>query len=84
MHCPLPFYSLAGIFPTPHIMKAILPVLLVALSLTLAPAQTDRLSPGGNARISEMGPHHRVWSRIVQETTPGSASRKKNARSVTP
>jgi hypothetical protein len=63
-------------------MKAILPVLLLASSLTLAPAQTDRLSSSENARITETGPHHRVWTRTVEEPTPYGEARRVEHRYV--
>lgn len=77
-----PSYSFDRIFPTPNIMKAILPVLLLGTSLTLAPAQTDRVSSSGNARITEMGPHYRVWTRTVEEPTPYGEARRVEHRYV--
>ena len=62
----------------------VLSLLFALASLALAQPATRPLpaAPASEARVTERGPHHRVWTRLVAEPTPDGGTRQVERRSV--
>ena len=56
---------------------SLLPLLFALAGLALAQPATRPLpaAPASEARVTERGPHHRVWIRLVAEPTPDGGTR---------